>query len=220
MRSTGTLLTGASCLAVGVGIGWMVRPDAKDVFPARVEGISARTERDEILQKLTEIRLAIEMLQNQPAQSTAQPARKADTQASRVPDDGDLRAHLDARFDEVLSEVRRGLAGIDELSHLKPTPDLKALALLRGEFDANRKAGQDHVSGMSFRDAIRLLGTPTHKLMNDRIRGPNGAKVTSWIWEAPESNSEFMLQFENGVAFWGQFGALGVLTKFATDAGK
>jgi hypothetical protein len=221
LRATGLLIAGAVCFSTGVWVGWALKPGPSgDVIRSDDVARPSPSIKD-LSQQLIAIRDRLDALRPSPSDAVTLPERTTEAESVLGADQADLRTHVDLRLDEVLDEVRRGRAGIDELSQWKPAPDQAAFAMLRRQFDADPTNAGRLVAGMTYRDAIRSFGTPTRRINAPRsARGPSGGRLVMWIWELPQSNSEFMMSFDNDVAHSGGFGTLGVLTKYATELGN
>jgi hypothetical protein len=218
-------IPGAAGLAIGAVVGFaassLMKSDAIETSPSASArhsdpGASALDSRvDEILERLRALEQAIRgrgdpVNAGAPA-PTATPVRQEDG----------LRELIEERCKELEAEIRRTSAGVGELSHLKPTPDVDAVTAYGREFAADPKRAMQRIAGWTYRDVLLEFGSPTEKLAHDaNVHGPSGGRVTSWIWELPAGDNSLYVQFDAGVAFYSMYGDATRAKKWLSELGK
>jgi len=204
--------------AGGVGCAWFWGLGATVMAPApnSSNGLGASPS-DQRLEQILQRLAAIETRLGDRHESTLLNGSDAPVRT----EESDLKDYLATRLDELQSEIRRTTAGLGELTRLKPQPDGDALASFRLARQARKADAPDPTRGWTFRDAVLEFGAPTFTVdQNDRVHGPSGGRVTTWLWELPDLGIELMMQFEGGTCFGSTFGTPGRLREYATTLGK
>jgi len=218
-------ISGIAGTVLGVAIGFaaasFTRGDASGTLPdasARHSdpGDTALTSRvDEILERLRALEQAIRG-RGEPLNAAA-PAPSA----SPIRQEDGLRELIESRFKELEAEIRRTSAGVGELARLKPTPDVDAVTAYGREFAADPNRATQRISGCTYRDVLVEFGSPTEKLTGfQRVHGPNGGKISMWVWDLTGADKTLYISFEEGIAHYGYFGDSTAVRNYIAELNK
>lgn len=218
-------ISGIAGTAVGIAIGFaaasFTRSDASGTLPdasARHSAVGATpldSRVDEILERLRALEQAIR------ARGETSNADAPAPSATPVRQEDGLRELIEARFKELEEQIRRTTAGVSELSRLKPTVDVAAVAAYGREFAADPNRAMLRIAGFTYRDVLLEFGSPTAKLAHgSNVQGPNGGRIISWLWELPARDELLYVQFDSGVAFYAMYGDATRGKKYLSELGK
>lgn len=154
--------------------------------------------------------------------STAMPASMTSDSPQAVREESvDIRSLIEEHFTAMRGQIAAATAGLGEISKSKPAPDVAAIAAFRKAEGEDSAKAHLRIKGMTYRDAVLEFGSPTLKFdHSNKVHGPGGGRVSSWLWETPELGYEFAITFEVGTATHGWTSPTGRAKQYITTLGE